>query len=97
MPAEESPTTRRTGERALCFTTDELFADAIRYLWRSQPFQPAGFKNSIIVPHEVAEDLLKRYKEPEEVEEATFIDISDLPHDEAVQAHMDRFRRFRNR
>lgn len=75
-------------ERALLFTTDRSFAEATRYLWNNKPFELAGW-HCLIVPHDVASDLLKRFRK--EVKEIELVDVDELPEKEALKVHLQRF------
>jgi hypothetical protein len=79
-----------SGERALVFETQSALADAVDYLWRRYPFDLGG-GTCLIVPPDVAKDLLSRFGA--RVREIRFVDLADLPHDEAIALHKERFRR----
>jgi hypothetical protein len=79
-------------ERALRFTSDEAFLKAVRQLWRKQPFELGGVGRSLIVPDNVANDLLTNFTE-EDVKEIELVNLADLPEKEALRRYAARFKK----
>jgi len=80
-------------ERALRFANDEALTKAVQRLWRKQPFELGGW-HCLIVPHDVAEDLLNRFTE-EEVKEIEFVDLADAPREVVLQVHANKFGKYK--
>lgn len=76
-------------ERALRFRNDTALTKAVQHLWRKQPFEIGGWR-CLIVPHDVAEDLLTHFSE-EEVREIEFQDLAHATRNVVLQVHANKF------